>query len=62
MKPKRRFAAHLLIAIVLSNAVPVAAQTPNAPPPPTNKVENNDEVQPKYIWGIVINIALKYAM
>lgn len=59
----RRRPLALLLVLTLSAqfALPAFAQSrANVPPPPP--AESTEEMQPKFIWGVILNVAFKFAM
>lgn len=55
----KKNASRLLIGLLtLSLLLPVHSQPATAPVEPAS----SEEVQPKFIWGLVLNIAVKFAM
>lgn len=57
-------ASRLLIGLLLcALLLPARAQPVSAPPgPAAADTAQSEEVQPKFIWGLVLNIAVKFAM
>ncbi len=55
----KKNASRLLIGLLIATLLlPARAQTPPLPDP----AGPSEEVQPKFIWGLVLNIAVKFAM
>lgn len=55
----KHLASRLLLGLLVGTLLlPARAQTPPAPEP----AGSSEEVQPKFIWGLVLNIAVKFAM
>lgn len=64
---QRRLATALLAALIIPVHVQVHAQTPAPTPAPNaaTPIQDGDEgseMQPKFIWGLIINIAFRFAM
>ena len=60
---RRPLASLLAFMFAASLALPVGAAAPkqvDAPPPPA--MNQTDEMQPKFIWGLLLNVAFKFAM
>lgn len=62
----KKNASRLLVGLLMcSLLMPARAQTPSAAPiaPAAPDAGNSEEVQPKFfIWGLLLNIAVKFAM
>jgi hypothetical protein len=56
----RRPAAWLAASLIA--IAPLAHSADPAPPPPPLQEDNGAAPQPKFVWGLLLNLALKYAM
>jgi len=60
---RRPLAALLAFMFCVSLALPVtAASNPQVEAPPPPAIDPTEEMQPKFIWGLLLNMAFKFAM